>query len=718
MKKVIQGENDLHSQYPEIEEYWDNNLNNTNTNLVHCGDTTEKFWWKCQNGKNHSYQDTIKKRVQGSLCPYCDNKKVLQGFNDFATLYPELAKEWGLKNDKNPEDILPTYSKKVFWVCNKGHHWETSVRNRTIRGVNCHYCSGHKILPGETDLFSLHPELLKYWDSSLNTGVDKNSISPNLKEKILWKCEKYPEHTWLRTPIRMITGTGKCPHCIEYEKRENKAYLIDSYPDIAQQYSFKNDFPLQHVLNNSNQKFIWKCKEQGHEWEATVQARTSRNSKCPFCSNRKTIKGINDFATLYPEVAKEWHPSKNYKNPYDIRPKSHFKAVWKCKICNYEWEAAVYHRTGNKSGCPKCSGRVVDRGINDIATLYPDAVKYWSDKNNCSPSDVSAGSGKLFLWVCQEGHEWEMSPYRQLKCNRVSFCAECHSYNVSKSENDLRESIIDIINDESLVKSNDRSIIPPYELDIYIPSKNIAVEFNGLYWHTEKYKDRYYHFDKWKMCKEKGIQLITVWEDEWENNPEIILSMISHKMGLSKQRRIYARKTSLIEIKNDQAKDFLNKYHIQGFSNGSLYIGSIDDNGKLVAVSVWKRQQDDLLLVRYATSEIIVGGMGKHLSYGKSYCLQNGIRKIITFADHCVSDGGLYETLGFIAEKQLPPDYKYVVNDKRKHKFGYRKNKFKNDPELSYNQSYTEKELAELNGIERIWDCGKTRYVLNIDDGL
>lgn len=713
MKKVIQGETDLYSQYPHIASYWDNNLNVLDTQHAHCGDTTQNFWWKCENGENHSYQTTIKKRIQNTSCPYCSNKKVLQGFNDFETLYPEIAKEWGNENIKEPSEFLPNYSKKVFWICDKGHHWETSIRNRTLRGVNCHYCSGHKILPGETDLFSLHPELLDYWDSTLNPDIEQNSISPHLKKKIVWKCNKNSNHTWIRTPIRMITGTGRCPHCVEEMKRENNSYLIDSHPEIAQQFSFKNDFPLQHVLKNSNQKFIWKCK-QGHEWEATVQARTSRNSKCPFCSNKRVVKGVNDFATLYPEIAKEWHPSKNSKRPYEIKSKSHFKAVWKCVKCNHEWKTAVYHRTGNDSGCPQCSGRVVNAGINDIATLHPDVIQYWSDKNTYSPSEVSSGSGKTVIWKCKQGHEWEMSPYRQLKSNRVSFCSECHSYNVSQSEKDLRTSIIEILGDKSLLIANDRSIITPYELDIYIPSKSLAIEFNGLYCHTEKYKDKYYHFNKWKMCKENGIQLITIWEDEWNEHPEIVTSMISHKLGLSQQKKYYARNTTIVEISHKEAKSFLNDNHIQGFSNGSLYVGSVNSNKELIAVSIWKKQQDELLLVRYATSEIVVGGMGKHLSYGKSYCKQNGVTRIVTFADHCVSDGSLYETLGFIAEKELSPDYRYLNNNQRQHKFGYRKKRFKNDPNLLYDPLYTEKELAELNGLERIWDCGKTRYVFNV----
>ena len=145
-----------------------------------------------------------------------------------------------------------------------------------------------------------------------------------------------------------------------------------------------------------------------------------------------------------------------------------------------------------------------------------------------------------------------------------------------------------------------------------------------------------------------------------------------------------------------------------------MYIGLEDDKEEIIAVSSWRKNKDVLYLDRYATSCTVVGGMGKLLKAGKEFAQENECSKIVTFSDHQVSDGSLYKNLGFEEDKEIPPDYRYFSEGKRKHKFGYRLKRFKNDPSLIYQPGLTERELAELNGLERIWDCGKTRWVINI----
>ena len=106
--------------------------------------------------------------------------------------------------------------------------------------------------------------------------------------------------------------------------------------------------------------------------------------------------------------------------------------------------------------------------------------------------------------------------------------------------------------------------------------------------------------------------------------------------------------------------------------------------------------------------------IGKMLKYIKEKVKEESFVEIVTFADHCVSNGNIYEKLGFIKDKDIEPDYFYFYKRKRRHKFGFRKKRFKNDPELLYKDNMTEKELADLNGIIRVYDCGKTRYVFYI----
>lgn len=277
----------------------------------------------------------------------------------------------------------------------------------------------------------------------------------------------------------------------------------------------------------------------------------------------------------------------------------------------------------------------------------------------------------------------------------------------SKGERNLVE-FIDSLDLECT--RNDRTIIPPQELDVYIPEKKIAIEFNGLYWHSEKYKDKNYHYNKWKSCKEKGIQLLQIWEDDWIDRREIVESMLTYKLGLNSER-IYARDTIIdLDVPWNQAKQFLDSNHIQGSVKATHYVG-LRCNGVLVALCCFTKSQQiaDWDLTRFATSCSVVGGFSKIL---KNFRREHA-GSIKSFADLMISDGGLYEKNGFTMDKILKPDYSYFVNNNpRIHKFLYRKKRFRDDKDLKYDPDMTEFELAELNGLLKIYDAGKARYIL------
>lgn len=257
---------------------------------------------------------------------------------------------------------------------------------------------------------------------------------------------------------------------------------------------------------------------------------------------------------------------------------------------------------------------------------------------------------------------------------------------------------------------NDRSLIGPMELDVYVSSKQIALEFNGIYWHSEKFKDKNYHYDKWKACNDQGIQLIQVWEDQWLNRRPQVESMIKAKLGFSDRPRVYARKTAVQEVTTSEARTFLDDFHIQGFASGTCYVALFSED-EIVAVCVFKSKGGSKYeLTRYATSCSVIGGFTKCLSYFEKLFSPS---EIATFADLCLSDGSLYSSNGWTADKLLKPDYMYLYNNERQHKFGFRLKRFDKDPSLFYSEGLTERQLAELNGILRVYDAGKIRYRRN-----
>lgn len=258
--------------------------------------------------------------------------------------------------------------------------------------------------------------------------------------------------------------------------------------------------------------------------------------------------------------------------------------------------------------------------------------------------------------------------------------------------------------------TNDRLIIGR-ELDIFIPSKQLAIEYCGLYWHADFNKNINKNSHKLKMdlCSDMGIRLITLFEDEWIDNRTLVEQKLSILLGTSNQHSIGARRTTIVEVTNKQKKEFFNATHIQGNGPGSINIGLVND-GKLVACMSFIVQQNKHYLNRYATSCNVQGGFSKLIKYFKS---EYQWSQIISFADQRWSDGGLYEKNGWVLDKTLLPDYCYVDtnNNRRIHKFNYRR-KYLPDLLNDYNPDLSERENCDINKIPRLWDCGKLRYKL------
>lgn len=285
---------------------------------------------------------------------------------------------------------------------------------------------------------------------------------------------------------------------------------------------------------------------------------------------------------------------------------------------------------------------------------------------------------------------------------------ETQRFKHSSGEKEILDFVTSLLPGNEIIP-NTFSVIFPKELDIYIPSQNLAIEYCGLYWHSEQMgKDKWYHRSKWERCNEQGIQLITVFEDEWMSRQEQVKSKLKSLLNIDDRGNIFARKCDIVEVSTLTKQRFFDTNHIQGDGPGSINIG-LEYRGELVACMSFIKQKDQHYLNRYATSKRVVGGFSKLLKHFKRVYEW---RTLISFADLRWSAGRLYETNGWTLDKVIPPDYCYVVRNKRFHKFTYRRKylpvKLTNfDPELS------ERENCDANGVFRLWDCGKMRYVIH-----
>ena len=210
--------------------------------------------------------------------------------------------------------------------------------------------------------------------------------------------------------------------------------LAEVRPELVPEWSEKN-LPLKpdEITFGSNKKVWWKgtC---GHEWQASVKAR-SNGEKCPICSGARVIAGINDLATLEPLLVKQWS-KKNKIKPTEVSIGSHKKVIWRCEK-GHEWEAAVKSRTINKTGCPYCSHNKVLAGFNDLATLLPDIAAEWSDRNCPTlPTQVTVFANRKAWWKCKDcGREWNTLISTR---SGGSKCPYCSGYIFSKGFNDLQ----------------------------------------------------------------------------------------------------------------------------------------------------------------------------------------------------------------------------------------------------------------------------------------
>lgn len=273
-------------------------------------------------------------------------------------------------------------------------------------------------------------------------------------------------------------------------------------------------------------------------------------------------------------------------------------------------------------------------------------------------------------------------------------------------ENDIKYSVCD------------KKILNGVELDIFIPKYNLAIEYNGLYWHSEKQgKGKYYHIDKTNKCLEKDIRLIHIFSDEWLNKSDIIKSRLKHLLNLELEK-IYARKCSVGYITKEEKTEFLNDNHLQGNDKSDIFIG-LKYNGILVSVITFgslrkslgaTKKENQYELYRFATKNV-VGGFSKLFSF---FIKNHNPDSIITYADRnwTPSDNySFYNKVGFNYEDITKPNYYYTNNyQKRLHRYNFTKDKL---IKYGYDETKTETQIMLELGYDRIWDTGNLKYIYN-----
>lgn len=379
--------------------------------------SAEKMLWECSAG--HSWEARISNRaIKGYGCPICSGQQILPGFNDLATLRPDLANQaigW------DPTTVALQSNKKVKWQCGNGHIWESTITNRVRRNDGCSVCSNHKPLSGFNDLATTDPELAAEafeWDPSTLTRSSNKVVG--------WKCKS--GHIWKTRPGTRVQGVG-CPTCSNKRVEPGVNDLKTTRPDLAEQ---ADGWDPKTVTKSSQKILPWICT-YGHRWRTSVGTRQSGNN-CPVCSGKKVLVGFNDFATLFPDIAKQafgWDPTSVTKGSTKGGPKD-----WKCSE-GHIWKATVARRSSG-SKCPYCEGQKAWPGFNDLKTTHPELA---NEAFGWDPTTVMAGSDKVLAWKCSLGHVWKV---RVANRRNEGKCPICLGQRVLIGFNDLATTYPDV----------------------------------------------------------------------------------------------------------------------------------------------------------------------------------------------------------------------------------------------------------------------------------
>ena len=542
----------------------------------------------------------------------------------------------------------------------------------------------------------------KFIEKAIKKHGDKYDYSQVVYENSQAKvCIICPEHgEFWQAPAAHVRGNG-CPVCSKLNKNKELRKTTDEFIyESIKVHGIKYNYSKTNYIN-AKTKVCITCEEHGDFWMLPFGHLNGQG--CPKCV------GKHMDTDLFIEKAKLTHRDK-YDYSKVVYENSQAKVCIICPEHGEFWQAPAKHLYGR--GCPKCGKEISKDKLRITLREFKErANKVHESKYDYSKVELINGVRDKITIICPKHGEFQQIAYDHLNEHGCPSCAVIES----KGEREIYDFICGIIGDNNVERKN-RNILEGKEIDIFIPSLSIGIEYNGLRWHSEEFgKDKNYHLNKTEECKNRGIKLYQIFEDEYLEHREIVLNKIKHILLQSnKLTKIYGRNCEILEISKDDAKVFLERNHIQGYGKSTLFLGGFF-NDKLIAVMGFKRENKEHYweLTRFASDyDYVCCGVGSKIF--KHFINEYNPQKVKSFADRrwTLSEENLYTKMGFKLDGVLKPEYRYINlknSNRRIHKFNFRKNTVN----LKYGLplTMTESEMAKEIGYSKIWDCGLYRYV-------
>lgn len=639
---------------------------------------SEKVFLKRMGNKNLKYYSDLGYNI--------DNKEFLVDIKDLTS------------NSKVKVNVECDFCGKVVEI-----QWNLYLKNISSHNLFAcsHKCGKYKTIKTNLDRYgveyAVQSQLVK--DKTIQTNLERWGGSPTKSEEVKIKSRKTnleKRGVEYSMQSKEIQEKGKKTNLDRYGVEftmQSKDIQEKSKRTLLLNWGVENP---SHSIDIQNKKVKTSLENWGVE----------NPSQSKEIKEKKKSTSLINLGVEYPMQSKEvrekskktlllnWGVDHNTKSPLVLEKikKSNLE-IW-----GVEWTLQI----------PEVREKSKITNLQNWGTEYVNQSEEFRKDNfklSQDPNYIKYLRNLTSLFKCERGHDFEITSdnYFSRKRSNLPLCTVCYPIGDSRSikEEELFKFIKSIYNGEIIQSYRD-----DLEIDIYLPDLKIGFEFNGLYWHSEKYKEKNYHQKKKNHFKERDIRIIYLWEDDWDNKKDIIKSQIKNWLGLVEQR-IYARKCKVVELKS--VKNFLNQNHIQGVDHSSMKLG-LTYNDQLVSVMTFNKLEGrdkmgygEWNLSRFCNllNTSIIGGASKLLNY---FIEKYSPKRIISYADMDWSVGGLYEVLGFNNISESKPDYKYLVDNRRVHKSNYKKSK------LKINEDITESDFMKDSGYYKIWDCGKIKF--------
>lgn len=486
--------------------------------------------------------------------------------------------------------------------------------------------------------------------------------------------------------------------------------ILSEYDILGEYENASKKLLFRHNICDS--EFQMKPNDflNGHRCPSCANKKRAKKSTITIESYKSKVKEIfnDEYEILSTEITKlsdKIEIKHNCGNTYTATARNLLRGMG-CRICSYK-------KTGEKQkGKPK-----LHPNIKTTEQFKEDVFKALGEDYSVIGEYINSYTHIKMKHKC--GHEYDVLPHNII--SHKTKCPKCTIGSTSEKERELLEFIKSIYKEEIQTNNRFKNDDKTFELDIYIPKKKIGIEFNGLYWHSDIKVDKNYHINKTNFFNKLGIRVVQIFEDEWDFKKDIVKIKLKNILGVSDNKRIYARDTKIGDVSKKDKDNFLEKYHIQG-KDVSCYYKGLYYEKELIAVMSFskpricltgKKENYDYELSRYATSCNIVGGFSKLL---KHCVIEFKIERIQTFADLRWSSeiNNVYIRNGFELDHKSSPSYWYIPKNIgiREHRFKYRKSQLKKIN--GFDETKTEIENMKNFGYKVIYDCGNLCYKMTI----